>query len=147
MGIASGRSIGSLVVAYCCRAICCDGMGGFDERFFYHYEEVDLCYRVWESGCPIRFTPEVTITHLGGQSVGRFPVRFALEINRNCYRYYYKHFGEKGARQCRLVTLAHLRIRQVIYGFMCWFKPTESLTVPYGHVPACSRVEHNAGSS
>lgn len=102
-------------------------MGGFDERFFYHYEEVDLCHRVWETGRPIRFTPEVKITHLGGQSVGRFPVRFALEIHRNCYRYFYKHFGEKGVRQCRLVTLAHLRIRQVVYGLMCWFKPTEGL--------------------
>ncbi len=102
-------------------------LGGFDERFFFHYEEVDLCYRVWASGHPIRFTPTVTITHLGGQSVGRFPVRFAIETTRNCYRYFYKHFGAKGARRCRLVLLANLRIRQVGYGIMAWFKPSESL--------------------
>jgi GT2 family glycosyltransferase len=102
-------------------------LGGFDEQFFFHFEEVDLCYRVWESGQPIRFTPEVTITHLGGQSVGRFPVRFAIETNRNCYRYFYKHFGAKGAKQVRKVILANLRIRQVAYGLMCWWKPTESL--------------------
>jgi GT2 family glycosyltransferase len=102
-------------------------LDGFDERFFFHFEEVDLCYRVWESGFPIRFTPTVTITHLGGQSVGRFPVRFALETNRNCYRYFYKHFGAKGARQCRQVILANLRVRQVAYGLIYWLRPTERL--------------------
>jgi len=102
-------------------------LNGFDERFFYHYEEVDLCRRVWESGRPICFTPEVTITHLGGQSVGRFPVRFALETNRNCYRYFYKHFGAKGARRCRRVTLTHLRVRQLGYGLIYRLKPSDSL--------------------
>jgi len=102
-------------------------IGGFDEQFFFHYEEVDLCFRVWESGHPIRFTPDVTITHLGGQSVGRFPVRFAIETTRNCYRYFYKHFGAQGARQCRRVMLLHLRIRQAAYGLLCWLKPTDIL--------------------
>jgi GT2 family glycosyltransferase len=102
-------------------------LGGFDERFFYHYEEVDLCHRVWEAGCLIRFTPEVTVTHLGGQSVGRFPVRFALETNRNCYRYFYKHFGTRGAIRCRRVMLMHLHIRQFGYRLMYCFRPSESL--------------------
>ncbi|MGA7513487.1 MAG: glycosyltransferase family 2 protein [Candidatus Sulfotelmatobacter sp.] len=102
-------------------------LDGFDERFFYHYEEVDLCHRVWEAGYSIRFTPEVAITHLGGQSVGRFPVRFALETNRNCYRYFYKHFGPQGATRCRRVVLTHLRIRRVGYSIKYWFRPSESL--------------------
>lgn len=100
---------------------------GFDERFFYHYEEVDLCHRVWAAGHSIRFTPEVTITHLGGQSVGRFPVRFALETNRNCYRYFHKHFGTRGAIRCRRVMLVHLRIRQLGYNLLYWRKPSESV--------------------
>ena len=102
-------------------------LNGFDEQFFYHYEEVDLCFRVWQSGYPVRYTPTVTITHLGGQSVGRFPVRFAIETNRNCYRYFYKHFGVKGARQCRKITLAHLRVRQILYGLLSRFRPNEAL--------------------
>src|SRR5208283_5748939 len=72
-------------------------LGGFDERFFYQFEEVDLCRRVWGAGFRIRFTPKVSITHLGGQSVGRFPVRFAIEVCRNGYRYFYKHYGARGA--------------------------------------------------
>lgn len=114
----------------CCvlfRGCVLQKLKGFDERFFYHYEEVDLCYRVWESGHPIWFTPDVTITHLGGQSVGRFPVRFALEKNRNCYRYFYKHFGPKGVRRCKRVTLAHLRIRQLGYGALYIVRRTDAI--------------------
>jgi GT2 family glycosyltransferase len=100
---------------------------GFDERFFYHYEEVDLCHRVWEAGCRIWFTPEVTITHLGGQSVSRFPIRFALETNRNRYRYFYKHFGKTGARRCRKVLLLHYRLRQLGYGLVFAFRPSDAM--------------------
>ncbi len=102
-------------------------ISGFDEQFFFHYEEVDLCFRVWESGHPIRYTPNVTITHLGGQSVGRFPVRFAIETTRNCYRYFYKHFGAQGARRCRRVLLLHLHFRQAAYGLLCQLRPTDTL--------------------
>jgi len=104
-----------------------DTLKGFDEQFFFHYEEVDLCYRVWQAGFPIRYTPTVTITHLGGQSVGRYPVRFAIETNRNYYRYFYKHFGAKGARRCRRVLLIHLGIRQFGYGLLYRLKPTEDI--------------------
>jgi len=90
-------------------------LGGFDEQFFYHYEEVDLCRRVWDAGFRIRYTPEVSITHLGGQSVGRFPIRFALETHRGRYRYFYKHFGESGARQARRIQLLHLGLRKFGY--------------------------------
>jgi hypothetical protein len=102
-------------------------LGGFDERFFYHYEEVDLCFRAWKAGSAIRFTPEASITHLGGQSVGRFPARFAIETCRNGYRYFYKHFGPEGARRIRLVLLLRLRVRQIGYSLLRRFKPSEQL--------------------
>ncbi len=102
-------------------------LGGFDERFFYHYEEVDLCYRVWKTGFAIRFTPEASITHLGGQSVGRFPARFAIETCRNGYRYFYKHFGAVGARRIRLVLLLRFRVRQIGYSLLRLIKPSEQL--------------------
>ncbi len=102
-------------------------LGGFDERFFYHYEEVDLCRRVWEAGYSVLYTPEASITHLGGQSVRRFPLRFALETNRNRYRYFYKHFGAKGARQCRRALLAHFRVRRLGYGLLHWLRPNDGL--------------------
>ena len=102
-------------------------LGGFDEQFFYQCEEVDLCHRVWDSGWRIRFTPEASITHLGGQSVGRFPVRFAIEVCRNGYRYFYKHFGTRGARRYRLVVLTRLRVRQAGYGLLNLIRSDETV--------------------
>ena len=102
-------------------------LGGFDEQFFYHFEEVDLCRRVWNAGAPIRFTPEAVITHLGGQSVSRFPIRFEIEKHRSRYRYFYKHFGPRAANQCRHLSIARIRVRQLGYGLLALFKPTPQL--------------------
>jgi GT2 family glycosyltransferase len=102
-------------------------LGGFDPCFFYHFEEVDLCYRVWKSGHPILFYPGAEIIHLGGQSVGRFPIRFKLETFRNRYRFFYKHYGMGSARRVRWVSLLSLRIRQLGYGLLRRFRPSEAL--------------------
>jgi len=103
------------------------GMGGFDERFFYHFEEVDLCLRVWKAGYSIVYAPDVTITHLGGQSVKRFPARFEIEKCRNRYRYFYKHYGKAGTRRCRHVMLAWLGIRWLGYSIKAMFARTDML--------------------
>jgi hypothetical protein len=100
---------------------------GFDEQFFYHFEEVDLCRRVWNAGYPVLFTPNAVITHLGGQSVSRFPVRFEIEKHRSRYRYFYKHFGVQAARQCRLLSIAAIRIRQLGYGLLGTLRPSAAL--------------------
>jgi len=90
-------------------------IGGFDEQFDYYYEDVDLCRRIWNAGWPILYTPEVTITHLVGQSVKSFRIAFELDKFRNRYRYFYKHFGRTGARRARMVALAWLWARLAAY--------------------------------
>jgi len=117
-------------VSGCCalfRGRLLKDLGGFDEQFFYHFEEADLCRRVWDAGFKIIFIPEVSITHLGGQSVKRAPLRFELETYRSRYRYFYKYFGEHGARQCRSVSIAALRIRQAGYGMLRLLRPSTDL--------------------
>jgi len=100
---------------------------GFDERFFYHFEESDLCARVWQSGSSILFYPDAAIVHLGGQSVGRFPIRFALETFRSCYRYFHKHYGRKGAIRIRWVNMLSLSLRYLGYGLRGVFGLSESI--------------------
>ncbi len=102
-------------------------LGGFDERFFYHFEESDLCLRVWKSGSTILFYPGAEITHLGGQSVGRFPIRFALETYRGGYRYFFKHYGWKGATRIRWVYLLQFWLRWLCYRLLMVVKPSEAL--------------------
>ena len=107
------------------RADLLKNLGGFDEQFFYHCEEVDLCLRVRKAGHAILFTPQAVITHLGGQSVSRFPTRFEIEKHRSRYRYFYKHFGAKAARRFRRLSIARIRVRQFGYGLLNLLKPQE----------------------
>jgi N-acetylglucosaminyl-diphospho-decaprenol L-rhamnosyltransferase len=102
-------------------------LGGFDERFFYHFEETDLCYRIKASGSSIYFYPSAEIIHLGGQSVGRFPIRFALETYRNLYRFFYKHYGLKGLRAIHRINLLGLGLRYSGYKALSLFKKNEAL--------------------
>lgn len=38
-------------------------LGGFDERYFMYYEDVDLCRQCWEQGRPIYYLPEAIVYH------------------------------------------------------------------------------------
>jgi GT2 family glycosyltransferase len=99
---------------------------GFDEQFFYYYEDMDICHRIWDAGSPILFTPEMTIVHLGGQSTKRFPLRFVLDSQVTRYRYFYKYFGRKGVRRCRRIALTSLLIRLTAAKISQTLRSTES---------------------
>ncbi len=41
-------------------------LGGFDERFFAHMEEIDWCWRAQRAGYQIGYTSAATVYHVGG---------------------------------------------------------------------------------
>lgn len=45
-------------------------VGGLDERFFAHMEEIDLCWRLHSLGYKIKCEPKSTVYHFGGASLG-----------------------------------------------------------------------------
>lgn len=44
-------------------------LGGFDESFFAHYEEIDLCWRAFNIGFIIKYVGTSTIYHVGGATL------------------------------------------------------------------------------
>ncbi len=46
-----------------------DAVGGLDERFEMHMEEIDLCWRFWRAGWRVRVEPTSTVFHLGGATL------------------------------------------------------------------------------
>lgn len=38
-------------------------LGGFDERYFMYYEDVDLCRQCWAQGRPVYYLPEAVVYH------------------------------------------------------------------------------------
>jgi hypothetical protein len=53
---------------FCMRRDDFDEMGGFDEGYFLHVEDVDLCWRVREAGGEVLFHPKAEVVHIGGTS-------------------------------------------------------------------------------
>ena len=55
-------------------------LGGLDERFFAHCEEIDYCWRAQLSGRSVNVVPQSTVWHLGG---GTLPQNspFKLQLN------------------------------------------------------------------
>jgi GT2 family glycosyltransferase len=45
-----------------------DALNGFDEKYFLHVEDVDLCWRVRQAGGKVLFHPKAEVIHLGHTS-------------------------------------------------------------------------------
>lgn len=64
---------------------------GFDEHFFAHMEEIDLCVRMRQEGFRMGYTGKVAVYHLGGATLDRSSPR-KLELNiRNSLAMIYKN--------------------------------------------------------
>jgi N-acetylglucosaminyl-diphospho-decaprenol L-rhamnosyltransferase len=64
-----------------------DRIGGWDERFFLFFEDVDLCRRLGADGWRISYEPGGRVTHVVGGSRARRPVRSVLEHHKAAYQY------------------------------------------------------------
>ena len=58
-------------------------VGGFDERFFAHQEEIDLCWRLSNLGKKIYYTGKSTIYHVGGGTLNKQSPRKTFLNMRN----------------------------------------------------------------
>lgn len=48
-------------------------LGGFDERFFAYFEDVDLGWRLWASGHRVHYRPQAVSWHVHNGTSARFP--------------------------------------------------------------------------
>ena len=62
------------------RAAVYQACGGFDEYFFAHMEEIDLCWRMQLAGYRIMTCPQAVVYHVGG---GTLPKGNALKVYLN----------------------------------------------------------------
>ncbi|WP_299442220.1 glycosyltransferase family 2 protein [uncultured Rhodospira sp.] len=95
-------------------------LGGFDEAYFLHFEDLALCRAVWRAGGRVLFAPHVTATHLKSRSPvsGLFVTRHKV---RSFRRYLFTEFAPEGVPRWRLwavwaVLSAALLARTVLAG-------------------------------
>lgn len=63
-------------------------MGGFDDTFFAHQEEIDLCWRIQLAGYKIMVCPSSRIFHLGGGTLPAGPHKIFLNFRNNLMMLY-----------------------------------------------------------
>jgi GT2 family glycosyltransferase len=66
-------------------------LGGFDERYFFFFEETDFCLRAHRRGWRIFHLPQVLVWHEQGKSAKQLPVPARVEYWRSRYAYFAKN--------------------------------------------------------
>jgi len=66
-----------------------DALGGFDEGYFLHVEDIDLCWRARRAGGQVLFQPKAQVVHLGHTSL-EHPVKVEFHKGVGLTRYFIK---------------------------------------------------------
>jgi GT2 family glycosyltransferase len=67
-------------------------VGGFDEGYFLHCEDLDWCMRFRQAGWKVLFVPHARVTHYRGTCSRSRPVFVEWHKHRGMMRFYRKHF-------------------------------------------------------
>ena len=83
-------------------------LGGFDEAFFLHCEDLDLCRRVRDAGYKVLLAGDVRVEHGKGSSSRHRPIFVSRYKHRGMWRWFRKH--DPAARSRLLSVLVWLGI-------------------------------------
>ena len=106
-------------------------LGGFDEDFFAHQEEIDLCWRIQNQGFKIQFCPSSTAYHLGGGTLSTSNTKKTFLNFRNSLSMLLKNAPKKQLLKLifiRLVLDGLAGIRFILKG-----KPLHTIAIIKAH--------------
>lgn len=102
-----------LGAALALRRAAVEAVGGFDERYFMYSEEVDLCYRLQQSGWETHYAPVTTVVHYGGASTVQLRAEMGVRIYLSTQQFYDRHFGRREQTELALI-MAYSMLRNII---------------------------------
>ena len=91
-------------------------LGGFDEGYFLHVEDIDLCRRLRATGGKVWFLPEVAVEHEGGSSDAP-----SLTVERHklaSFRHYFRRYY--GRRLDAMIVMALVTMRYWLRAPFLW---------------------------
>ena len=88
-----------------------EALGGFDERYFMYFEDVDLGYRLGKSGLHNLYVPSATVTHSGAHSTTAESGKMLKAHHDSAYRYLEKKYSGPYLAPLRWVLRVGLAIR------------------------------------
>lgn len=89
-------------------------LDGFDERFFMYGEDIDLCYRIQETGFHIDYVPQTSIIHYKGESTKKGDLRYIRIFNKALYQFFEKHYSSRYSLFFRFFIFVSIGIRTAL---------------------------------
>lgn len=102
-------------------------LGGFDESFFAHMEEIDLCWRIKSRGGEIVCVPQSAVYHLGGGTLNKENPQKTYLNYRNNLLLLYKNILPKDF--CRVFFLRFFLDYAAAFIMLLQMKPKNSFAV------------------
>jgi GT2 family glycosyltransferase len=113
-GESKNRETGWLSAAcLLCRRTAFEEAGGFDERFFIYFEDIDLCRRMRTTGWRLLFVLRARVFHEGGATTGPRPASSRLEYRKSQVAFYAKHASRGSLRLLRAYLRLSLRLKKI----------------------------------
>ena len=84
-------------------------LGGFEEDFFAHFDEIDLCWRMQLAGWKVTSVPSSVVYHIGGGTLPQTsPFKLRLNYRNNLLTLWKNLPATVGPRKARLRLMARL---------------------------------------
>lgn len=71
-----------------------DKVGFFDPDYFMYGEDLDLCFRLKETGWKVFYLPSATAVHVKGAATRQATMRMLFEFHRAMWTFHTKHYAE-----------------------------------------------------
>jgi N-acetylglucosaminyl-diphospho-decaprenol L-rhamnosyltransferase len=100
-----------------------DAIGGFDEAYFFYFEDADLCRRLRDGGYTVRYAPAIRVTHFGGGSTLPNDPALLRAYRFGQLRFYARHNG----RVSFLLVKTYLSLKLLTAPYRSAFPPRDAL--------------------
>lgn len=100
------------------RAEALQQTGVFDEGYFLHCEDLDICKRMADKGWEVWFVPDAEAVHYQGTSSRRSPLRVNWHKHRGMWRYYRKFEARAHNPLLNVAVFAGIWLRFAATSFM-----------------------------
>lgn len=89
-------------------------IGGLDEEFFMYGEDIDLCYRIKESGYKVLYYPKAKIIHYKGGSSKKKRTKVIYDFHNAMWIFYKKHYFKQYNIAVSFLVYLGIRIKYLL---------------------------------
>jgi hypothetical protein len=114
-------------------------IGGFDFDFFAHMEEIDLCWRLKNTGKRILYCGESTVYHVGGGTLSYNSPRKTFLNYRNNLCMIHKNFSGKSPLWV-MITIRMILDQISILKFLLEWQPKNIIEIIKAHISYLTNI-------